>query len=400
MLAIYRAYHFILKCIVIFIGIPNPLLHRNRDGLTSAISALKLKKSSNVLLVTDQTLHQLDITKTIITALNNQHLNVTIYNQVLPNPTIDNVETGFMLYRHNRCQAIISVGGGSVIDCAKLIGAKVARPTTHVKKFKGLFKVLKRLPPNIAIPTTAGTGSETTVAAVVNDPLTRTKYAATDFALVPHHAVMLPELTISLPPHITATTAMDALTHAIEALLSINCMSFSEQRALAACALIFENLPKAYTSPSNIDARASLLEASFYAGQAFTRTSVGYVHAISHQLSACYNTPHGLANAVLLVPVLEWYGPRVQRQLAQIARYCQLTSIDYPIERQAEDTLTKIKQLLAYCQIQSCFTEINILDIEKLTRSALAEAHPDYPVPFFMEADECEGIIKQVTATT
>ena len=397
MFFLYRLYHFILKCIVIFIGIPNPQLHKNKNGLTNAIKALQLTEQSYVLLITDHTLQELGIPTSIISEVQHHKLNVVVFDQVLPNPTIENVQQGFALYKKYQCQAIISVGGGSVIDCAKLIGAKAVRPNKAVTDFKGLFKVLKRLPPNIAIPTTAGTGSETTVAAVVNCPNTHIKYAATDFVLVPHHAVLLPELTTSLPPHITATTAIDALTHAIEALLSINCMAFSQKRALEACALIFDNLPTAYSEATHSHARSQLLSASFYAGQAFTRTSVGYIHAISHQLSANYNTPHGLANAILLMPVLQWYGERIQSHMALIARHCQLTSLDHPIERQADDALNAIEHLLIQCQIPNYFTEINAEDIQNLARAALNEAHPDYPVPVFMSHYECENIIKSVS---
>ncbi|MFC0118505.1 iron-containing alcohol dehydrogenase [Pseudoalteromonas xiamenensis] len=392
----YRTYHFILKCIVIFIGIPNPKLHRGRSGLVNAIASLQLAPDSNVLLVTDRQLEKLGITSPVKRLLEDAQLNVVVYNNVEPNPTIENVESGVSCYLDNQCQAIVSVGGGSVLDCGKFIGARIVKPNKSTAQLKGLFKVLKRLPPNIAIPTTAGTGSETTVAAVINDPENKQKYAATDFMLVPQHAVLMPELTTTLPPHITATTAIDALTHAIEALLSINCMTFARQKALDACVLIFEHLPEVLKNGQNKEARESLLLASHYAGQAFTRTSVGYVHAISHQLSATYGTPHGLANAVLLMPVLRWYGKRIHKTLAQIARACQLTSMDYPLEKQAEDLLTHIERLLEQANIQSQLPEIRAQDIKHLIQAALNEAHPDYPVPVFMSELDCRAVLNTV----
>ncbi|CAH9064726.1 Alcohol dehydrogenase 2 [Pseudoalteromonas sp. CIP111854] len=397
MALLYRCYHFILKCIVVLIGVPDPKLHRGEEALENAIKALQLKNGSHVLIVTDKTLIELPIIIEQLACIAKQDLTPIIFDDVNPNPTIKNVEQGYLHYQQNHCHAIIAIGGGSVIDCAKLIGAKVAKPNKAVTDFKGLFKVRKRLPPNIAIPTTAGTGAETTVAAVVNDPQKQLKYAATDFTLVPQHAVLMPQLSTSLPAHLTATTAIDALTHAIEALLSINCLSFSRQRALQACDLIFSYLPNAYCKGSDLYAREQLLLASFYAGQAFTRTSVGYVHAISHQLSANYGTAHGLSNAVLLLPVLRWYGNRVDSTLALIARHCRLTSLDYPIAQQAEDLLCHIEQLLGSMHIQVHFEELRQEDIDTLASSALKEAHPDYPVPCFMNLKECQNILLSVS---
>ncbi|NOU50614.1 iron-containing alcohol dehydrogenase [Pseudoalteromonas sp. JBTF-M23] len=397
MALLYRCYHFILKCIVVFVGVPNPQLHRGHNALADAINALHLNKSSNLLIVTDKTLHKLPIINAQLALIQKLGFNSVVFDFVHPNPSISNVEQGFICYQQNNCSGIVAIGGGSVIDCAKLIGAKVVRPNKAVSDFKGLFKVLKRLPPNIAIPTTAGTGAETTVAAVVNDPQAQLKYAATDFSLVPQHAVLIPELTVSLPPHLTATTAIDALTHAIEALLSVNTLAFSRQRALEACDIIFTYLPKAYENGDDVHAREQLLLASFYAGQAFTRTSVGYVHAISHQLSANYGTAHGLSNAVLLLPVLRWYGQRVNKTLAMIARECRLTSLDYPTARQAQDLLAHIELLLENMNIQTHFSELRHEDIDTLAKEALKEAHPDYPVPYFMNFNECRNILHSVS---
>ncbi|CCQ12491.1 Alcohol dehydrogenase [Pseudoalteromonas luteoviolacea B = ATCC 29581] len=393
----YRIYHFILKCIVIVIGLPNPKLHQGKAGLETAINALQLTNGTSVLLVTDRVLIQLGIPNLVIEALKNVKLNVVIFDDVEPNPTLDNVEKGLACYHLNQCQAIISVGGGSVMDCAKFIGARVVKPNKSLSELKGLFKVLKHLPPNIAIPTTAGTGSETTVAAVINDPKNKLKYAATDFALVPHHAVLLSELTVSLPSHITATTAIDALTHAIEALLSINALRYSDEHALQACQLIFDNLPLALNSPSNLDARANLLLASHLAGRAFTRTSVGYVHALSHQLSARYGTPHGLANAVLLLPVLNWYGEAIYPVLAKIALYCKLTQPTRTQTEQAKALIQHIETMLINAHIPKQLSGINSLEIEDLAKSALNEAHPDYPVPIFMNLTDCQNLFISIT---
>ncbi|MCF2907296.1 iron-containing alcohol dehydrogenase [Pseudoalteromonas sp. DL2-H2.2] len=395
---LYRCYHFVLKSIVRFIGIPEPQLYQGTQGLKDAIADLSLPDDAQVLVVTDKVLNERGIIQPVLTALYAQNLSPVVYDQVQPNPTIKNIEQGYQVYNQHHCVAIVSVGGGSVLDAAKLIGARVVRPKRPVKTFSGLFKVLKTLPPNIAIPTTAGTGSETTVAAVFNDEKQGKKLAAADFCLVPQRAVLLSQLTTSLPGGITATTAIDALTHAIEAILSINATKLTNDRALEACSQIFAHLPTAYHNGQDQKAREKLLYASFLAGQAFTRTSVGYIHAISHQLTARYGTPHGLANAVLLLPVLHWYGSRIHRQLAMIACHCSLTSLDYPVEQQAQDLIAHITQLLAQLNIQTQLTEVLSDDIQSLAVMALDEAHPDYPVPHFMALPDCQNILTQIRA--
>ena len=194
------------------------------------------------------------------------------------------------------------------MDCGKLVGARSARPDKTTLQLKGLFKIRRKLPPIYAIPTTAGTGSETTVAAVVFDPVAKQKFAVTDLCLCPKAAVLIPKLTYDLPPQITANSGMDALTHAIEAYIGIIGTNFTHQKSMDACGLIFANLLPAYQHGQNHQYRENMLLASFYAGEAFTRASVGYVHAIAHSLGGRYGTAHGLANAIILPKVLRWYG--------------------------------------------------------------------------------------------
>ncbi|MCG7537710.1 iron-containing alcohol dehydrogenase [Pseudoalteromonas sp. OOF1S-7] len=398
MYLLYRCYHFLLKSIVRFIGIPEPRLYQGKQGLDDAILDLSLPADTQVMVVTDKVLNELQVIKPVLEALRARNLSPVVYDQVQANPTITNIEQGYQVYNTHRCEAIVSVGGGSVLDAGKLIGARVVRPHRSVDAFSGLFKVFKTLPPNIAIPTTAGTGSETTVVAVFNDDKQNKKLAAADFCLVPQRAVLLSQLTTTLPAKITAATAIDALTHAIEAILSINATEHTNRKALEACALIFTHLPIAYQHGQDLDAREKLLYASFLAGQAFTRTSVGYIHAISHQLTARYGTPHGLANAVLLLPVLHWYGSRIHPQLAMIARHCSLTSLDYPVEQQAQDFISHITHLLIQLNIQTQLNEVLSDDIQSLAAMALDEAHPDYPVPHFMALPDCQHILTQIRA--
>ncbi len=390
----YRCYHFALKCIVLLIGIPNPRLYMGYDGLAQWLKTWQ--KNKPLLVVTDTTLLELGVLKKALTLLDEQNITWHLYNDVAPNPSIDNVENGLVVYKSQKCAGILAIGGGSVLDCAKLIGARSVKAKKSTQQLKGLFKVLTKLPPLCAIPTTAGTGSETTVAAVVNDPKTQTKYAATDFALVPSDAILIAELTQSVPDFITAATGIDALTHAIESYIGTIGLDFSDTKALQAIDLILNNLPVAYENGDDLAARENMLLASFYAGQAFTRASVGYVHAIAHQFGARYGTAHGLANSVLLMPVLNFYGPAIYPKLADIADYCKLTQPEQTDQVKAQQLLKTIAQLLATIHIPKCLPEIQSGDIKELAEAALKEAHPDYPVPVFMNQAQCEAIIREV----
>ena len=285
---------------------------------------LKKRKCSHALIITDAGIRSLGLTKRLENVLTRDGIPFCIYDKTVANPTTANVAEALEMYLSNGCDAIIGFGGGSSMDCAKAVGARIAKPKQSLAKMKGILKVHKKLPLLIAIPTTAGTGSETTLAAVITDAETRHKYAINDFPLIPRYAVLDPKVTLSLPPFITATTGMDALTHAVEAYIGRSTTYGTRKDALLAVKLIFENIDKAYTNGSDIEARRNMLHASFYAGCAFTKSYVGYVHAVAHSLGGEYNVPHGLANAILLPFVLEAYGPLTMRRQANSSKPSRL----------------------------------------------------------------------------
>ena len=257
----------------------------------------KAKGFKSALLVTDQGLMSLGMAQPIIDGFKAEGLNIAVYDKVVPNPTITNIEEGLKLYKDNNCDVIIALGGGSPMDCAKGIGARVARPGKSIPKMKGLLRVLKKLPPLVAIPTTSGTGSEATLAAVISNPDTHEKYPINDPVLIPHYAVMDPLLTVGLPKHITSTTGMDALTHAVEAYIGSENTRNTKKYAIEATQLVFKYLKRAYDNGQDKEARNMMQKASLLAGMAFTRAYVGYVHAIAHSLGGFYGVPHGLANS-------------------------------------------------------------------------------------------------------
>ena len=291
------------------------ILKTNED----IISILKEKNIDSVLLVTDKGIRGLNLTKSLETSIKKANINLAIFDETVPNPTSDNVEAAVELFNKNNCKSIIAFGGGSVMDCAKATGAKIAYPNKTLAQMKGVMKILKKIPLLFAIPTTAGTGSETTLAAVITDSKTRHKFAINSFPLIPSFAVLTAEVTTGLPKHITSTTGMDALTHAVEAYIGRSTTKSTRAASLEAVKLIFENLETAYNEPTNLVARENMLIAAYKAGVAFTKSYVGTVHSIAHSLGGKYNTAHGLANAVILPVVLKKYGKSVHKKLWKLS---------------------------------------------------------------------------------
>ncbi len=351
---------------------------------------LRKRKCSHALIITDTGIRSLGLTKRLENVLTKDGIPFCIYDKTVANPTTANVAEALELYLSNGCDAIIGFGGGSSMDCAKAVGARIAKPKQSLAKMKGILKVHKKLPLLIAIPTTAGTGSETTLAAVITDAETRHKYAINDFPLIPRYAVLDPKVTLSLPPFITATTGMDALTHAVEAYIGKSTTYGTRKDALLAVRLIFENIDKAYTNGSDIDARRNMLHASFYAGCAFTKSYVGYVHAVAHSLGGEYNVPHGLANAILLPFVLEAYGPCIHKKLHHLAVAAGISAKDTPYDTAAGEFIEAIKAMKKRFDIGDKVKEIQEVDIPKLSHYADKEANPLYPVPVLMDAEELE----------
>lgn len=349
-----------------------------------------------VLMVTSPSVAKMAGTKRLLDALRAAGISCAVYDKTVPNPTTDTVEEALALYKEGECQAIIGIGGGSSLDCAKAVGVRVVRPGKPLSKLGGVLKVRKRLPPLAAIPTTAGTGSETTIAAVITDAETRDKYAISDFPLIPDYAVLDPEMTLTLPPHLTASTGMDALTHAVEAFIGRSTTPDTREDALAAVKLIFENLERAYRDGSDMEARRNMLTASFRAGCAFTKSYVGYVHAVAHSLGGAYNVAHGYANAVILPVMLRAYGSAVYPKLAQLAQAAGLAGQGMGEREKALAFLDGVEGLKTRCGIGSTIPELRREDIPALARHADREANPLYPVPVLMDAGELEKIYERL----
>lgn len=324
-------------------------------------------------------------------------LDYAVYDGVLPNPTVEQVEQGLGIYKSRNCDGILAFGGGSAMDCAKAIGARVVRPKKTVNQMKGLLKVGRRLPPLFAVPTTAGTGSECTVAAVITDGETHLKYAINDFNLIPHYAIHDAKLTQSLPPFLTATTGMDALTHAVEAYIGRGNTRKTKRCAEQAVKLIFDNLEQATVDGANLVARSRMLEASYLAGLAFTRAYVGYVHALAHALGGKYGIAHGYANAVLLPAVLDVYGKSACKPLARLAKIIGVADKSDKAGVAGDKFGRAVRELNAKLNVPATFDgKIEEKDFDELAKRADREANPLYPVPKLLNARELKQIYYKV----
>ena len=392
----YRAQQRLMKAAAQILPLREPELLTGPGSVTTLAENIKARGLTNILVVTDKMLMALKLLEGLLPALAENNIKYTVFDDVQPNPTIENVERGREVYKRDKCQGIIAFGGGSPIDCAKIIGARISNPFLSVRGMKGLLKVFIPPPPFFCVPTTAGSGSETTVAAVITDLETHAKFVINDLKLIPKVAVLDPELMVGLPPHITSTTGMDALTHAVEAYIGLNGNAYTDAHAENASRLIFENLEKAFENGTDLEARNNMALASYYAGSAFTRAYVGYVHAIAHKMGGLYGVPHGLANAVILPHVLEFCRKEAEDKLAKLAAVSGIGGKEDSAEELSNKFIEKVKAMNASMNIPAFVEELKEEDIPEIAQQALKEAHPDYPVPRIMTDAECKGLIKKL----
>ena len=385
----HRAFNAVMRAMIPLFPYREPKLIHEISGVTDVIRERGYDK---VMIVTDKGIRNLGLTRALEENIRAGGIELTVYDGTEQNPTSDNVEEARKLYVERGCQALIAFGGGSAMDCAKAVGARIARPKMPLKKMQGLIKVCHRLPLFIAIPTTAGTGSETTVASVITDAKTHHKYVINDFCLIPHYALLDPQVTVGLPKHLTATTGMDALTHAVEVYIGKSRTKGTKAASERAVRLIFDNLERAYENGRDIDARKNMLEASYLAGTAFTKSYVGYVHAVAHTLGGKYGVAHGLANTVLLPKVLRAYGSSVTKPLAELAKAVGLVGNDVENEVASERFISQVEEMNSRMQIPDKIPQICKNDIKIMAKLADKEANPLYPVPKIWDENELESL--------
>ena len=347
-----------------------------------------------ILIVTDKVISALGLMEPMTSALMAGGTQYVVYDEVTPDAPLPLIEKGIAIYQSEGCDAIIAFGGGSAMDAAKTI-ALAATNHKSPRQLVGYFKGMRAPAPLYAVPTTAGTGSEVTVAAVVSDPVNNCKLVIADTRLIPRMAALDPSLMTGLPRPITAATGMDALTHAVEAFIGQWCTDFTDRMALSAVGMIYEYLPLAYANGEDVVAREKMALASCYAGQAFTRANVGYVHAIAHQFGGFYHTPHGLANAIMLPHVLKFLQPAIVPRLALLAVRAGVGRASEPNADLARKFIESIEAMNALLGIPVYLDALREADIPALAHAACREADLNYPVARYMSQEICEGVIRR-----
>jgi len=392
--------------------VPTPIVVSGFGSTGKIAGVLRDLKCSKPLIVTDKVLHQHGLLNTMLESLDSY----AIYDGVIPDPPTRCVEEGYALYKEEGCDSLIAFGGGSVMDTAKIVGAKIANPKP-VAQYEGVFNInmfgLRPLPPFIAVPTTAGTGSETTVAAIITNEVEETKLVCIDLGIVPAYAVLDPSLIQKLPKSITAATGLDALTHATEAYINGVCTSAGDTAAVSATTKVFKNLERCYINGDDTDARQEMLLAAFQGGCAITNGSVGYVHAIAHQLGALCHTPHGFACALVLPHVLEFYilnNHHSAKRLSEFAVATQVCPESGEHEQTAELFISKVKALALKLKAPITVDKLKEEHVKEVVDRAMAEAHGSkhdaftyrhimdtgYPVPRYMTYAQCEVIVRKL----
>ncbi|MCK7488009.1 MAG: iron-containing alcohol dehydrogenase [Bacillus subtilis] len=383
-----------LRVATLIIRTPEPTLLEGPGSITKVPELLRMNNVKDVLIVTDRGVLNAGLLSGLLEQLETQAIRAVIYAETTPNPTIEQIEAARELYLREQLGGAVAVGGGSPIDLAKAVLARVARPRKSIRRMKGILKVGKKLPLLIAVPTTAGTGSEATLAAVVANPKTLEKYAINDPHLVPAYAVLDPTLTMKLPKALTASTGIDALTHAVEAFIGRANTKQTKAAAMEAVRLIFKHLGPCVLEESNLESRAKMQKAAYLAGYAFTRAYVGNVHAVAHTLGGYYGVPHGVANAALLPIVLRYYKDKVDNQLAILS---DLAHVCGPRDSNREKSVKFIDAIeamnLAF-GLPRWFDVIQEIDIPAMAKKAFLEANPLYPVPVILEKKDFEAILR------
>ena len=347
------------------------------------------------LIVTDKGIVNTGILKIITDILDGDNIPYSIYDKTVPNPTDENVTEGVAQYKADGCDGLISIGGGSSHDCCKGIGILLSNGGA-IYQYEGVDKVNHMLPHYIAINTTAGTASELTRFCVITDKERHVKMSIVDWFLTPNVAVNDPVLMVGMPPSLTAATGMDALTHAVEAFIGRSTTPYTRKMARQAVQLIHDNLLEAYEHGDDMRARRNMLSAAYKAGVAFTRSYVGYVHAIAHSLGGRYGIPHGLANAIILPHMLRAYGEVAVPKLADLARMAGIAPATAQDSLAAEAFIDWVDRMNEALGIPKYVSGIRRSDIPQMASHADAEANPLYPVPLIMDRLELEHMYEVV----
>ena len=391
----FRLKQYVLKWYIKTVPFPIPILFSGPGSSLDLCSAIAQMGSKRILIVTDTVLVKLGILNGMKETLENNGVEYVVYDGVEPDPSYGQIEAALAVLKQNHCDAILAVGGGSPIDAAKVVSA-LATNDKPIDKLAGMFKVRKACLPLYVIPTTAGSGSEATIAAIITNPETQNKRTVIDPRLVPVATALDGALLTGLPPAITVATGMDVLTHAVEAYISSNALPYTDRLALAAIRLFAENFEETVKNGQNLEARQNMILASFYAGIAFTKAGVGYVHTISHEFGGRYHAIHGVANSMILPHILEYSKHTVPDRLAHLAEACGLNKKAEHSDQLAQNFIDYIRFLMKEFDIPDKLEALKSEDIPAIAKAALKEAHSSYAVPRYMDQPTCEKLISKM----
>jgi alcohol dehydrogenase len=398
MILFYRIYQLALKLFSPLLAWREPLVLQGLGSIKSLEKEILKTNVRKFLLLTDQGIVQSKLLDYLLNHIDQNLIHIHVFDQVKPNPTKKLIESAYQVYKDNQLEGLIGFGGGSSIDLAKAIGVRIVKPKRNLNSLKGILKVNKKIPLLIAIPTTQGTGSEVTVATVITDEITHEKFAISDLNLIPRIAVLDPNLTINLPQFYSATTGMDALTHAIESYLNLFASKESKKRSLNAISLIFDNILKTYEDPKDLVAREKMLKASYDAGYAFTRSYVGYIHGIAHQFGGFYDVPHGYANAIIMPYVLIAYGKKIHQKLATLLDLVSPNNHLKTYEEKSNHFIELIIKLNQKMNIPSKISVPDLNNVKTMVNRAHQEVNPLYPVPKIFKKDDLELLFIEVSS--
>lgn len=360
---------------------------------------IRKKGLKKPLVVTDEILMNMKLLKGLFAGFDAIGMPYAVYDGVQPNPSIRNIEDAYALYVKERCDAIVGFGGGSSMDTAKVVAGRVVRPGRTAKQLGGYFKVMlpfpKRMPRIFCVPTTAGTGAETTSAAVVTDPAKDIKYTVNDFLIHPHYIALDPELTLGLPPFFTAITAMDALSHSVEGYIGGGHCRRSDEYTEKAVKMIFDNIERVHKNGKDIEARTQMLTASYYAGIVLNRALTGYVHPFAHKIGGKYHLPHGRVIGACMPLVFEFYGARVHKRLGRLADVIGAAKPGMDDAQKAAAFIQAIRDYNAKYGIGATIPEIQEADFREIASSIHWECVP-YPVPKIMTTEDVFGILRKL----
>lgn len=365
------------------------------DGVSGGNATLQLgellvqRGFDQVLIVTDRILLSLGVVDPLRTLLDAAGVHVSVYAEVTPDPTLSVVKHGLQQLPDRERTAVVAFGGGSVIDAAKVMALSATHGRQPERLF-GLFKGRRPALPLFAVPTTSGTGSEVTAGAVISDDLTHQKNLVVDPRVIPLAVAIDPKVLQGMPAAVTAETALDALTHALEAWMSTFASAESDAHASTAVQLIFSQLPVAYRDGHNLAARLSLGLAAHYAGLALNKASLGYVHAIAHQLGAHCGLPY----------ILDFNQASSAPRLAQLARLLRLAEAHHSDAQAAARLVAEVNALIAAVHINTRIPGLQPERFEDMITAALREAHSTYPVPRMMNRSQMRAILQRIKAAS